>query len=76
MQLRRWGFKRNLKHPDLMIVKARRAILVKRKVKFDIRFRGDRLDEAQLKKLDDCLIPISKKYKRTCFPFPNFICLD
>jgi len=76
MQLRRWGFRKNCKHPDLKIVKARYANVVQLKVKFDIRFGGNRLDELQLKKLDRCLIPESEKYKRTCIPFPNIVYLD
>lgn len=74
-QLNMWGFKKNFKHADLKIIKARYANIVQQKVRFGIRISGNRADGRQLKKIDRCFIPSSEKYRRMCILFPRIICL-
>jgi len=66
MQLRRWGFKKNSKSGELMIVKSRYDSVLKRRVEFDLRFKGRPLDERQKKSLERCNVPVHKHYERRC----------
>ncbi|PQE32366.1 multiple ankyrin repeats single kh domain protein [Rutstroemia sp. NJR-2017a WRK4] len=54
-QLKKWKLEKNWKLSDLRAVKARHANLIQRRVRFDVRFAGNCLDELEQKKFDDYL---------------------